>query len=54
MAFAGDCFVESVLRAMAGEQGVVVCAYVHADHIQPGVSYFSTPLLLGVSSSVAL
>jgi malate dehydrogenase len=45
MAYAGNRFVNSVLQALAGESGVVECAYVHSDVAE--AKYFSTPILLG-------
>ena len=47
MAFAADKFVSSLLQALAGEDGVVECAYVASE--EADTKYFSTPLLLGVS-----
>lgn len=52
MAFAGARFTFSLLEAMNGKQGVVECAYVAADGMD--VSYFATPLLLGVSFFVLI
>jgi malate dehydrogenase len=48
MAFAGNRFVNSVLQALGGESGVVECAFVRSDETE--AKYFSTPLLLGVST----
>lgn len=45
MAFAADKFVSSLLQALAGEDGVVECAYVASE--EADTKYFSTPLLLG-------
>lgn len=45
MAFAGNCFVQSVLEALSGESGIVECAFVRSDETE--AKYFSTPLLLG-------
>jgi malate dehydrogenase len=47
MAYAGARFALSMLRAQAGEQGVIECAYVAAEGMP--TSYFATPLLFGVS-----
>ncbi len=47
MAMAGARFAFSLIRALNGEQGVVECAYVHSDVTE--ATYFSTPILLGVS-----
>ena len=46
MAYAGNRFVYSILQALAGESGVVECAYVNSDVAE--AKYFSNPLLLGV------
>ncbi|KAG9508511.1 Malate dehydrogenase, mitochondrial, partial [Fragariocoptes setiger] len=46
MAFAGARFTFSLLKAMAGEKNVVECSYVKSD-VVPGLSYFSTPIVLG-------
>ena len=48
MAYAGARFAVSLLRALDGEQGVVECSYVRSDVTES--PYFSTPILLGVSS----
>lgn len=45
MAYAGANFVDSVLQAMAGEEGVIECAFIRSDETE--AKYFSTPLLLG-------
>jgi len=45
MAFAGARFTISMLKAMAGEEGIVECAYVSSDVTD--ASYFATPCLLG-------
>lgn len=45
MAFAGAQFVNSILEAMSGVEGVVECAFVRSDETE--AKYFSTPLLLG-------
>lgn len=47
MAFAGARFVSAMLDALGGEEGVVQCSFVRSDETE--ASYFSTPLLLGVS-----
>lgn len=49
MAMAGARFAFSLIRALRGEKGVVECAYVRSDITE--AAYFSTPLLLGVSSA---
>lgn len=43
MAYAGARFAFSMLRAQAGEQGIVECAYVEAEGMP--TKYFATPLL---------
>lgn len=48
MAMAGARFAVSLIRALRGEKGIVECAYVRSDLTE--AKYFSTPLLLGVSS----
>ncbi|CAD5126057.1 DgyrCDS14226 [Dimorphilus gyrociliatus] len=45
MAYAGAKFVNSMLGALNGQQGIVECAYVKSDETE--ASYFATPLLLG-------
>jgi malate dehydrogenase len=45
MAYAGNRFVQSLLSAMTGRQGVIECAFVHSHATE--VDFFSTPLLLG-------
>lgn len=47
MAYAGARFTNSVLEALAGEEGVVECAFIRSDETE--ASYFSTPVLLGKS-----
>ena len=47
MAFAGARFAISLLKGLKGEK-VVECAYVKSDVTE--ATYFSTPLVLGVSS----
>ena len=47
MAYAGARFANSALEALNGVAGVVECAYVKSDETE--ASYFSTPILLGVS-----
>jgi malate dehydrogenase len=46
MAFAAARFVESLLKAMNGEQNIVRCSYVKSN-VVPECEYFATPLLLG-------
>lgn len=46
MAKAGAGFVNSLIRGMNGEEGVVECAYVESD-VHPDCKWFATPLLLG-------
>ena len=46
MAQAAARFAESCLRAMAGEGGVVECAFV-ASSLVPGLPYLASPLRLG-------
>lgn len=48
MAYAGARFTHSVLRALKGEKGVVECAYVESS-IQPGLTFFSSPVELGLN-----
>jgi len=45
MAYAGAKFADAVVQALAGEEGVVECAYVRSDETE--AKYFSTPILLG-------
>jgi len=45
MAYAGARFTISMLRAMAGEEGVVECSYVASNLTD--ATYFATPCLLG-------
>merc|ERR1719228_610467 len=45
MAYAGARFVNSVLEALNGEEGIVECAYVASEETES--TYFATPLLLG-------
>ena len=52
MAFAGNRFISSVLEALAGETGVVECAFVRSDETE--AKYFSTPVLIGVSVLIFL
>lgn len=47
MAYAGARFVFSLVDAMNGKEGVVECSFVQSQ--EADCSYFSTPLLLGVS-----
>jgi malate dehydrogenase len=46
MAFAGARFANRLLQAMAGEKGIVECAYVESSVI-PGVKYFASNVELG-------
>lgn len=46
MAYAGARFVISLLKGLKGEPNIVECAYVKSD-VVPGLTYFSTPILLG-------
>lgn len=46
MAYAAARFSFSLLRGLKGDSNVVECAYVRSD-VVPGLSYFSTPLVLG-------
>lgn len=43
MAYAGARFAFSMLKAQAGQEGVVECAYIAAENMP--TSYFATPLL---------
>lgn len=45
MAYAGTRFVNSILQALDGEEGIIECAFVRTDSAE--AKYFSTPLLLG-------
>lgn len=45
MAYAGATFTDALLQALAGEEGIVECAFVRSDETE--AKYFSTPLLLG-------
>jgi malate dehydrogenase len=45
MAYAGTRFVNSMLQALEGDEGVIECAYVRSDTTE--AKYFSTPILLG-------
>lgn len=45
MAYAGARFADSMLQALAGEEGIVECAFVRSDETE--AKYFSTPVLLG-------
>lgn len=47
MAYAGARFVFSLVDAMNGKEGVVECSFVQSKETE--CTYFSTPLLLGVS-----
>ena len=46
MAYAAAVFAESCLRAMAGETGIVECAYVES-YVVPGLPFFASQLRLG-------
>jgi malate dehydrogenase len=46
MAYAAAAFAESCLRAMAGQPGVVECAYVQS-HAHTRLPFFASPLRLG-------
>lgn len=46
MAYAAAAFADSCLRAMAGEEGIVECAYVES-HLVPGLPFFASQLRLG-------
>ena len=46
MAYAAARFAESCLRGLAGEPGVVECAYV-ASSVEPSLPYFSSKVLMG-------
>lgn len=48
MAFAGARFAFSLIRALNGEQSIVECSYVRSNVTE--AKYFSTPILLGVST----
>lgn len=48
MAYAGARFGVSLIRALNGESGIIECAYVKSDVTE--AKYFSTPILLGVST----
>lgn len=50
MAYAGARFGLSLIRALNGEQGVIECSYVKSNVTD--AKYFSTPILLGVSSFI--
>ncbi|XP_015172727.1 PREDICTED: malate dehydrogenase, mitochondrial isoform X2 [Polistes dominula] len=45
MAYAGARFTFSLLKALAGQQGIVECSYVRSDICN--TKYFSSPVLLG-------
>lgn len=45
MAYAGNRFVDSMLQALNGVEGIVECAFVRSDETE--AKYFSTPILLG-------
>lgn len=51
MAFAGARFAFALCRALKGEPNVIECAYVRSNITE--AKYFSTPLLLGVSTTYA-
>ena len=52
MAYAGTRFVNSVLQAFDGEEGIIECGFVLSDETE--AKYFSNPLLLGVSILLVL
>merc|ERR1711972_1122386 len=45
MAYAAARFTDSLIKGMAGQEGVVECAYVASDVTE--AKYFSTPCVLG-------
>jgi len=45
MAYAAARFTDSLIKGMAGQEGVVECAYVASDVTE--AKYFATPLVLG-------
>merc|ERR1711992_79331 len=47
MAYAAARFTDSLIKGMAGQEGVVECAYVASDVTE--AKYFATPLVLGPS-----
>ena len=49
MAYAGARFTDSVLQGLAGEDGIIECAFVRSEETE--AEYFSTPILLGVSDA---
>lgn len=48
MAYAGARFTFALCRALKGEPNVIECAYVRSNITE--AKYFSTPLLIGVST----
>jgi malate dehydrogenase len=48
MAYAGERFVNALLKGLKGEKSVQ-CTFIKSDAV-PGVEYFSTPVELGVSA----
>lgn len=65
MAYAGAEFADKVIKALKGQEGIVAPSYVHLDadaeggaaiksEIGKSLSYFSAPVLLGVSHSVVM
>jgi hypothetical protein len=48
MAYAGARFTFALCRALKGEPNIVECAYVRSNITE--AKYFSTPLLIGVST----
>ena len=46
MAFAGDRFVGSLLRALGGAKGVSECSFVESP-VVPGLAFFATRVELG-------
>ena len=49
MAYAGARFTFALCRALKGEPNIVECAYVRSNITE--AKYFSTPLLIGVSTT---
>jgi malate/lactate dehydrogenase len=49
MAFAGARFAFALCRALKGEPNIVECSYVRSNITE--AKYFSTPLLIGVSTT---
>ena len=51
MAYAGARFAASALKALGGDFNVTECAFVKSD--VTSATYFSTPLVLGVSETIS-